>query len=461
MKQNFVLTSISILSFVSIHAQDWKDIPIPADPGIDKIWELQENVSDDFNYNFDASSEKSNFGDNKWYNFYHNSWDGPGTTYWKYNHVWVDGSDVNIRASRWNKTNEAAPVSPWPNKMNKPNDGINAACITSNNTVVFPVFVEASVSVANISLATDIWLLSPDDTQEIDIMECYGGADSNNAFFAKDIHLSHHSFIRQPLQDYQPRGKNTWYTRSDITTSWGDYCWNDGERKYVQIGVNWIGPKHFEYYVDGDLVRVLYDKASATKKGSTWYYTYPSMTNGKLDFDANGYQTENEYATETSYNFKTLEAASNTSIVSIIDPYNYQNGNGFTKPLDIIINVESQNWHVDAGRTPNDDLLNDPSKNTMKVDWLRVYKPSNKLNIETPNSGSSIKIYPNPADKELHIKSEHKLDSIKIYNALGVLVYQQSKPVEIIPLNHLNTGVYFTSITSNKSTIIKRIIVQH
>ncbi|WP_066218805.1 hypothetical protein [Formosa haliotis] len=266
MTHNFVLTTIFLFSFFSLQAQDWKDIPIPADPGEDKIWELQENVSDDFNYTFDASSGKTDFGNNKWYNFYHNAWDGPGTTYWKYNHVWVDGSDLLITSSRWSQTNEDLPKTNAPNKMGKPNDGINAGCITSNNKVVYPVFVEASVSVANIALASDVWLLSPDDTQEIDIIECYGGADSNNAFFAKDIHLSHHSFIRNPFQDYQPRGKNTWYTRSDITTSWGDYCWNNGERKYVNIGVNWISPFHFEYYIDGELVRVLYDKASATKR---------------------------------------------------------------------------------------------------------------------------------------------------------------------------------------------------
>ncbi len=365
-------------------SQEWSNVPVPPNAGNGKKWQLQANVSDDFNYNFNEVHRKTNFGNNKWYNFYHNAWDGPGTTYWKYNHVSVDGDDLVLRASRWSQTNELAPISQYAVKMNRPNGGINAGCITSNNKVKYPVYVEAAVSVANIALATDIWLLSPDDTQEIDIIECYGGADSGNAFFAKDIHLSHHSFVRVPFQDYQPRGHNSWWTRSDITSSWGNYCWNNGNRKYVQIGVNWIGPKHFEYYIDGQLIRVLYDKACATKNGNTWYYTYPSMTNGVLDFNADGYQRENQYATSSNYNFNTLKQASNTSRVSVIDPYNYQGGNGFTKDLDIIINVESQNWHVDAGRTPNNALLNDPTKNQMKVDWIRVYKPVDD-NSSTPD----------------------------------------------------------------------------
>nr|WP_169605340.1 carbohydrate-binding protein [Microscilla sp. PRE1] len=352
---------ITWIAFLGAKAQDWSGIPVPASAGQGKTWQLQSAASDDFNYTFNETSQLTNFGSNKWYNFYHNGWDGPGTTYWQYNHVSVSGGNLVLRASR----------NPSTTKMGVP--GVNAGCITSNNRVKYPVFVEASVSVANIALASDVWLLSPDDTQEIDIIECYGGAGSNNAYFAQFIHLSHHSFVRNPFQDYQPRDLNSWWGKSGVS-SWGDYCWNNGNRKYVRVGVNWVGPKHFEYYIDGELVRVLYDKAFATKVNGTWYYTYPTMTNGSLDFSG-GYQSVVQYATGSSYSFSTLQAASNTSSTSVIDPYNYQGGNGFTKELDIIINVESQNWHVEAGRTPSDADLNDPAKNKMKVDWIRVYKP--------------------------------------------------------------------------------------
>ncbi|MFY0624917.1 MAG: Ig-like domain-containing protein [Reichenbachiella sp.] len=341
--------------------QDWDGIVVPADPGEGHIWELQTAPSDDFNYSFEAADIQTNFGSDKWYNFYHNNWDGPGTTYWQYDHVSVDGSNLLITSSR----------NPSTSKMGVP--GVNAGCITSNHKVQYPVYVEASVSVANITLASDVWLLSPDDTQEIDIIECYGGAENGNSFFSKFIHLSHHSFIRDPFTDYQPRDINSWWDKPGVT-SWGQYSWNDGDRKYVQVGVNWISPFHFEYYIDGELVRVLYDKAFASKNNETWSYTYPTMTEGELDFE-NGYQKVITFSTSSTYSFQTLQEASETSTTSVIDPYNYQNGNGFTKEMDIIINVESQDWHVEAGRTPTDAELADPARNTMKVDWLRVYKP--------------------------------------------------------------------------------------
>ncbi len=340
-------------------------------------WEIQKELSDDFNYVHKPANEKINFGENnKWYNFYHNGWDGPGTTYWKYNHVFVDGKELVLKASRWNKENELSPASPWPNKMGKSNQGVNAGCITSNSKVLYPVFVEARVSVADIALASDVWLLSPDDTQEIDIIECYGGKDPGNAYFSQFIHLSHHSFIREPFTDYQPRDLGSWHKREGVT-SWGEFSWNNGERQYVNIGVNWVSPKHFEYYIDGKLERVLYDKAVATKQNGKWNYGYPTMTDGKLDFNG-GYQKITNNSTSETYSLDELKKADAKSKVSIIDPYNYQGGKGFTKELDIIINIESQNWHVFDGRTPTDSDLADETKNTMKVDWLRVFKPKTK-----------------------------------------------------------------------------------
>ncbi len=344
-----------------VEVLEFEKIPVPANAGENMKWELQKEVSDDFNYVHKPANQKTDFGNGKWYNFYHNAWNGPGTTYWQYDHVAVDGNDLIIKSSRNTSTE----------KMGVP--GVNAGCITGNKRVKFPVFVEASVSVSNIALASDVWLLSPDDTQEIDIIECYGGKEPNNSYFSKFIHLSHHSFIREPFTDYQPRDLKTWWKRNGVT-SWGEYSWNNGNRKYVRVAVNWINPSHFEYYIDGELVRVLYKNAMANKINGQWEYDYSTMTNGKLDMDG-GYQKLTNYKSEPAYSLATLKQTSEVSKVNIIDPYNFQKGTDFNKEMDIIINVESQNWHVLDKRTPSDEDLADPSKNTMKVDWIRVYKP--------------------------------------------------------------------------------------
>ena len=380
-------------------AQDWSNILIPANAGVGKKWELQANVSDDFNYTFTEKNTKTNFGtNNKWYNFYHNQWDGPGTTYWKYNHVSVDGKNLVLKASRWNKENQANPLYPYPGateatKMNMPNDGINLGCVTSNNKVKFPVFVESAISVANIKLASCFWLLSQDDTQEIDIIENYGSVP----WFRQFTHISHHSFIRDPFHDYQPRDKNSWWPDdrvSDASGGWGAWAWNNCNRQYLRLGVYWISPNHFEYYIDGEIVRVMYHNAIATNYKGIWEYTYyegvvPAGTKdqwgqniGGRPTEVNGYSDVTVFATSEAYNFNTLKAASAASKgINVIDPGNYQGGTGFNKEMDIIINFESQSWLAQQHFPSDADLL-DPSKNKMRVDWVRVYKPVNDPTAE-------------------------------------------------------------------------------
>ncbi len=380
MEMKFLKLSVLALSCLPLvtnaqEKKEWDNIPVPAKAAPGMVWEYQDAPSDDFNYKFDPTRSRAHFGkDRKWYNFYHNTWNGPGTTYWQHDHVAVDGNDLVLRASR--NSNTA--------KFNQP--GVSAGCITGENRVLYPVYVEASVSVANIALASDVWLLSPDDTQEIDIIECYGGGDSGNGFFAEFIHLSHHSFIRVPFTDYQPGDRDSWWGRSDVDT-WGEFSWNNGERQYVRIGVNWVGPKQFEYYIDGEMVRILKDKAMATKRGDKWHYTYPTLSNGQIVRDSGGFQKTVDFATSKEFSMEMLDDANKASTVSAIDPFRYQGGRGFTKEMDIIINIESQSWHVQAGRTPDDDLLKDDTRNQMKVDWIRVYKP--KASADASNNGGN------------------------------------------------------------------------
>ncbi|MDO6760878.1 carbohydrate-binding protein [Tamlana sp. 2_MG-2023] len=386
MKKQLVLPLALFLTSILVAAQDWSGIPVPADAGAGKTWELQENVSDDFNYNFNSSSW-SNFGsNNKWYNFYHNAWDGPGYTYWKNENVTVDGSDLVINVGYTSENSKGGSY------------GVASGCVTSNNKVAYPVYVESAISVANISLASCFWLLSPDDTEEIDIIENYGGVTG----YKHLTHISHHSFVRSPFTDYQPRDTNSWYPDSRVSTSygWGDWCYNNGgARRYMRMGVNWISPKHFEYYIDGELVRVMYYNAIATKYNGTWQYTYFNSMNWNVNGynlptnNGSGYTDVTVHATSSTYNFNTLKAASNASNgYNVIDPAWFQGGDdndadgngvtiearGFTKELDIIINMESQSWL--AGSTPSSADLNNPAKNQMKVDWVRVYKPVGSSN---------------------------------------------------------------------------------
>ncbi|WP_238528014.1 T9SS type A sorting domain-containing protein [Aquimarina agarivorans] len=391
-----------------MHAQfEFDAIPIAPDAGVGRVWELQEAPSDDFNYIFDPSTTRVNFGpdgENKWYNTYHdlasgqpNIFQGPGPTIWRPENLYVDGDQLQVFNTRIAGEEKDQFGNEYPYAT-------RGGCITGLTKVLYPVFVEARVTVANSTAASDVWLLSPDDTQEIDIIEAYGGAGiagtvpgeteeteaGRNQFFAERIHLSHHVFIRDPFQDYQPRDFNSFWRRNGIA-SWGG--------RTIDIGVYWVSPTRVEYYIDGQLVRVLDNNASASEViGGSWEYTRPTglvnaageivETNlgndGKLLFETlrPGFQdmTQVTCGQFSTFDESCLDAAQSASNISVIDPFDYlNNGRRFSKELDIIINTEDQTFQANAtpSRSPNNNEISEMQTpdQTMLVDWIRVYKP--------------------------------------------------------------------------------------
>lgn len=274
-------------------AETWITIPVPANPGAGMKWEFNADVSDDFEYLAPAANKGSSFT-KKWEDWYHNPWEGPEPTKWKRENSYVKDGMLHILGDR-------------PAGTTITNTGI----ITSKIQVQFPVYVEASAKVMNSTLANGIWMLSTDDTQEIDIAEAYGSDRWNNPWFAPDrMHLSHHVFIRDPFTDWQPHDEGSFYTD-------GSTIWREDFHRY---GVYWKDPWNLEYYIDGKLVRTRSGKAE-------------------------------------------------------IDPQDHTNGTGLNKAMDLIINAEDQTWRANDGLSPTNAELENKENNTMKVDWIRIFKP--------------------------------------------------------------------------------------
>ncbi len=360
-----------------IYGQDWKDISIPVTAGAGKVWQLQSQ-SDDFNYTSDATTKSADFNA-KWTDFYHNAWTGPSPTIWRRDHSYVADGQLKIKASRTSGVNT------------------NTGCITSKQRVIYPVYVETSVKIMNSVLASDVWMLSPDDTQEIDICEAYGADRWNNEWFSpKRLHLSHHVFIRTPFQDWQPNDAGSFYTNN--VTVWR----NDFHR----IGVYWKDPWNLEYYVDGVKVR--------TRSG-----------------------------------------------VSQIDPNNYTNGTGLSKEMDVIINTEDQTWRASQGLTPTTAELANEDNHTFKVDWIRIYKlvDSDAGFENIKNSG--VQIFPNPSSSVINIKSDKSIKQLSVFALNGSVVKTvnlngESKTIDV---STLHSGIYILKIQmADGSDFIQKLV---
>ena len=298
-------------------------IAVPADPGVGMKWEFQDDLSDDFEYEYAGTSSLSTFGNGKWTNFYHNTWQGPGPTIWRHENATASGGNLRLLTTRVAGETKTYGAS----NGNRTDKATRLACITSTKRVQYPVFVEARVLVANAFFASDVWMLSPDDTQEIDILEAYGAQNPRNdqTWFSQRFHISHHVFIRDPFQDYQPKDGSTWQTVDGYPYTSSDW---------VRIGVYWKSPTYLEYYINGNLVKVMDNLDNVGDKDGIDPLNYTSPTG------------------------------------------NPEDRTGLNKEMDIIINTEVQNWNAEQGRMPTDEeITSEPENHTFKVDWIRIFKP--------------------------------------------------------------------------------------
>lgn len=394
---------------------------MPAFAGDNKGWALQANLSDDFNYSFIPDTVKTSFGfdslTTKWNNHFINNWNGPGPTIWRPDHVRVKDGNLEIWVDR-----VAGEVKDITGGVEPPFPVTRTGCVSSKEAITYPVFIETKLRVLNSTLASAVWMLSVDSRQEIDIIEAYGGlgSDGRNAFFAERIHLSHHVFIREPFSDYQPRDWNSWYTRNNVN-QWGNV--------WVRVGVYWASSTRLEYYIDGELVRILDDTAIASKlPNGTWKYMYPAgfdANTGLLKFAANGFQ-DMKIA-------NSLEEAKSLSNISVIDAYDFLgNGKQLDNELHIIVSIEDQEWLALAGRSPTDEELLNTENNTKKIDWIRVYKPVDLVcQIEVADSTGNQII--NSLRASNYIKSNGFIEtgSNIIYKAGNYLEFYDSFDVKL------------------------------
>ncbi|NWL02794.1 beta-agarase [Flavobacterium collinsii] len=256
-------------------------------PGTGKKWTLQPTLSSEFDY---PEGKAAVAFQNDWQDKFFNGWTGPGMTRYTAAQSSISNGELVYKAKVVGNT-------------------IQTGCITSKNKGVYPLYMEVRVKISESVLASAVWMLSEDSAEEIDNLEAFG--EKSNSYFSKRLHLSHHVFIRNPFQDYQPEGEATWYT--DGKTQWAD--------DYHNYGVLWTDPWTLSYYVDGKLVR--------------------------------------------------------TTPKAEIDPKNFTNGNGLTKPMHMIISAAAQSWreNVSGINFLTDPSVTDEARTTMRVDWIRVYKP--------------------------------------------------------------------------------------
>ncbi|WP_343330818.1 T9SS type A sorting domain-containing protein [Polaribacter staleyi] len=408
MHRNILLIILSVFSISSLTSQeDWDGVSVPITLENGDSWVLQTNVSDGFNYSAPADNKGTTFK-SKWDDFYHNGWTGPATTVWTRKHSTVEDGELKLTATRYQT------------------DKVNAGAIHSNATVQYPVYIEARIKIMNSVLANGAWLLSPDDTQEIDFMEGYGAtysesADSDLTWWAKRMHVSHHVFIRSPLKDWQPNELSSGPGNPSKNPTWitsANTIWKDDYHTY---GVYWKDPWHLYYYIDG----VEVSKREGKDEVDPLYYTN-SVDQGN---------TSNDTRT------------------------------GLSKAMDVLITVEEQGWRSAAGKSviPTDNELANTDNHTLKVDWIRAYQPKSSLSVNSIKNNLKVDVFPNPSFDFVKVNSSKLIGNIDCFDMVGNLISSQKYDDASVTFNveNLSNGIYFLQILAEDGAVSRHKILKY
>jgi len=71
---------------------------------------------------------------------------------------------------------------------------------------------------------------------------------------------------------------------------------------------------------------------------------------------------------------------------------------------------------------------------------------------------TKFKIYPNPTDGEIFIKSELQIKKVEIYSSTGALLLSDNNFNGKISVSKLLKGVYIVKIYTDKSLMVKKIV---
>jgi hypothetical protein len=122
-----------------------------------------------------------------------------------------------------------------------------------------------------------------------------------------------------------------------------------------------------------------------------------------------------------------------------------------------------------AGAQRSDAKTGDPSKFPTgfgpQGDAIRIYNYIRLVrNVTASTSAVNItdnenyKIYPNPAQNEIHVSSDSALKTISIFNASGAKIMELSpgEKAATINIGKLSNGIYFAKTISENGKVISQ-----
>ncbi len=121
------------------------------------------------------------------------------------------------------------------------------------------------------------------------------------------------------------------------------------------------------------------------------------------------------------------------------------------------IHQTTDGGYIVAGRASSNNY--DVSGNHGNYDFWVVKLEAETLGIDDNFISDVIKVYPNPVSTILNISTKKQIESVRMYDVLGKLVFQSSA-INQINVSDYKSGVYLVKLESNDNVITKKIIIE-
>lgn len=90
---------------------------------------------------------------------------------------------------------------------------------------------------------------------------------------------------------------------------------------------------------------------------------------------------------------------------------------------------------------------------------LGAYEYNSTLGIDAVSlNTNSVKLYPNPVNDRLFIKSTEQIESVTIYNINGQLIKRTNETINGVDVSVLSSGLYMIEIKTNNNTINQKFL---
>jgi hypothetical protein len=101
------------------------------------------------------------------------------------------------------------------------------------------------------------------------------------------------------------------------------------------------------------------------------------------------------------------------------------------------------------------------------MDTKEIYQGTSMMAALLTGVGSvevadALMVYPNPATSRVNIKAGNEINSVRVYNHLGQLVYEAKGASRIMNLNteQFNSGLYIFKVQTNDGLFVESVIIE-